>query len=815
MKPDECKDCCLLSCPGPVHTEFSDEVLVDVFFVGEAPGRVEIEQHRPMVGWAGQALRHSLKHLDILLHAIGNVWRCRPPDNKLPDGADWLKAVYCQRLLFEELSAKRPKVVVPLGETALRALTNADVSITSIQGHLFSSNGRVTMPMFHPSYIRRHGSSWRDWELGFDKLKLFLDTGKAHYISYDDRVVHVAKTEAQALNYLKRLHELKSEYKVMSCDIETSAGYVPWAGAEILSISIGWTPTQSVAMMWDLADHGAAFQLLKQLLEDLSIIWLWYNGQFDTQHLRKAGIEPRIDRDAMLEVHLLDERDGAHLGLKRAAGFWLDAPDWEWDIKQYAPKKEDDYRVIPEDKLLVYNGLDTCHTTHLSEVVRDHLEQEGLTWYCDNILVPAYDMLARARYVGFRVDLYKVKELQGKIQPVMDELEHRMCELTGNAFFNPNSWQDKLKAFHERGIMVPNTRKETLEEFEGDELVDMNRAYMDASKMNSTYLEGIADDVYDDLRVHPDWKLPAETGRLRCQDPNMLGMPRKAEEEEHRWKRFIKEIFVADPGTLLMHIDRKQSEVRCEAFLASDTDFIAHLKEHPEADIHGEYARILFGDNYTYEQRFLAKMIVTFGLIYGTEAPGLARRATAAERQTARRLAESLGVDPRGVVGSPHPTGLRPDGSVVYHVWTTREAQQFITRFFDRMPKVREYRKWCEKEAITTGRLVNYFGRIRRFGLVDEQRRKHVRNEALNFPPSSLSNDLNLLSCVATQRQFGKYGVEVLVPIHDAGLLRAPKDSLYLKDEIQGMWEELPAKYLHTDLPFPCDTTTGERWSDL
>jgi len=743
-----------------------------------------------MVGWAGQALRHTLKHMEIVKYAIGNILRCRPPNNEIPDDMEWDKAAYCVRLLEEEL-ARGAKVVVPLGGTALSQLTNVDVSITSIQGHLFSSRSRVVLPMFHPSFVRRRGTAWRDWEMGFDKLSLFLKTGRTHYINYDDRMVYKAKTEEQALKYLRRLNELKVEYPVMSCDIETSAGYVPWAGAEILSIAIGWSPTQSMAMMWDLVDHGEAYELLKSLLEDPNIIWLWYNGMFDTQHLRHAGIVPRIDRDAMLETHLLDERDGIH-ALKRDSGLWLDAPDWEWDIKHYAPGKEDDYRVIPEDKLLVYNGMDTNHTTHLSEVVRPHLEEEGLTWYCDTVLVPAYNMLARSRYVGFRADIRKIQELQNRIQPVMDELEHQLAELTGNPFFNPNSWQDKLKALHERDIMVPNTRKETLMDYEGDELVDGIRAFMDASKMKGTYLDGVVDDIYDDLRAHPDWKLPAETGRLRCQDPNMLGMPRKAEEEEHRWKRFIKEIWIADPNTLLMHIDRRQSEVRCEVFLANAVGFIKHLMENPDSDIHGEFTAIVYGiTDYTHEQRVLIKMVV-FGMIYNREAPSLARQFTAIERQKARR-----------------------EGREDYHVWTVREAQQFINRFFERFPEILVYKKWCMKEAIQQGRLVNYLGRIRRFGLVDEKRRKHVENEAVNFMPSSLSNDINLLSCVATMKQFGEYGVEVLVPIHDAGLLRIPKDSLYLKDEIEGMWNELPSKYIDTALPFPCDVSIGERWSDL
>jgi len=204
-----------------------------------------------------------------------------------------------------------------------------------------------------------------------------------------------------------------------------------------------------------------------------------------------------------------------------------------------------------------------------------------------------------------------------------------------------------------------------------------------------------------------------------------------------------------------------------------------------------------------------------FGLIYNREAPSLARQFTAIERKKARDLAASMGRDKSSVVGGNVSTGLQPDGTIVYHVWTVREAQKFISSFFARFPEVLVYKKWCENEALSTGRLVNYLGRVRRFGIVEGERRKHVKNEAVNFMPSSLSNDINLLSCTATMKQFGKYGVEVLVPIHDAGLLRVPKDSLYLQDEIEGMWKELPKKYLPTNLPFPCDVSVGERWSDL
>lgn len=791
MKPEECKGCVLYDCPGPVLGEFTHED-VDVVFVGEALGAVEVQKHRPMIGPAGQVLRHTLQHTKLERYGITNVWKCRPPNNELPEGFE--PAEFCKRDLLDDLTTHNQKLTVPLGGTALSTILGHDINITSIQGHMFSSNyngGSLSLlPMFHPSYLRRHGSSWRDWEFSWDKLKMYLETGKTYYIPLKDRKIYHAHTPQEALTFLRRVKELSTEYKVMSCDIETTAGYNPWAGARLLSISIAWKPDESIAIMWHDIEDTPAFEVLKELLEDPTIVWLWYNGQFDTQFLRWVGITPRIDRDAMLEMCLIDERINIH-SLKKDSAFMLDAPDWEHDIKVYAPNKTDSYEVIPPDKLLEYNGLDTCHTLHLSEVAHDYLRTEKLEWYYENVLIPAYDMLARARYVGLRVDMFRVQSLQGEIQPVMEELRSRMCEVVGDPTFNPNSHIQVKQALKDVGLEVPNTRKETLEEYKGNELIDAIRDFRDASKIMSTYIIGLIDDIYEDLRVHPDWKYPAETGRLRCQDPNMLGMPRKAEIEEHRWKRFVKEMYVADPGTRLLHIDRKQSEVRVVLFLANAEAFIQRLIENPQADIHGEFTALIYGPNFTKEERVLIKMVV-FGLIYNREAPSLARQFTAIEREKARR-----------------------EGRTKYKIWSIREAQRFIDDFFARMPEVLTWKKAEMKAALKAGMQTNFLGRIRRYGLINEQSRKHVQNEMVNFPVSSLSNDINLLSCVETMKRFGKYGVEILVPIHDAGLMRIPSDSKDLPDEIEGMWNELPAKYLHTDLPFPCDCTVGERWSEL
>jgi len=805
------------------------DVAPGVLFVGEAPGAVEIEKGRPMVGQAGQVLRHTLEYLGKtctpLQHfAIANVFRCRPPGNVLEEDSD--PGEYCISRLASDLALDY-KVIVPLGSTALTAVCPEmeGVNITAIQGKLFTSNGRFILPMFHPSYINRRGSEWRSWELGFDKLAMFLNTGKTHYISPENRIVHQAKDAAMVLLFLKQLKGLSQTYKRMDCDIETTPGLdpwtqevipdvgvsMPWADSRIISISIAWKPDEAIAFM--RSELGSeAFDILKSLLEDESISWGWYNGQFDIQHILAFGIKARLDRDGQLAMHEVDERNGIH-ALKKDAAYFLDAEEWETEVKKYAPTKSDSYEKIPRSLLLRYNGLDSSYTNQLEGVAEEYMRQEGSLWHYQNILCPAYNALARARYKGMRVDMFRVRELQDKIHPVMEDLSKQMCEITGNSFFNPNSPIQKKEALHKRGIWVDSTAKDVLEQYEGDELVDMITAYMQAAKMDSTYLRGFVDDVFKDLRVHPNWKLPAENGRMRAENPPVLTMPRKAEIEEHRWKRYIKEIFVSDPGTLFLQLDRKQSEVRCVVFLAKDEEFIKHLRTDPRSDIHGEFTKMLYGAGYTKEQRVWVKMIV-FGLIYNREAPSLARQLTAISRSEAKKRFEKEGKDFHTAVPG-----------VDYRVWSVRDAQKFIDAFFEKMPPVKVWKKEDIALGMKQGYLQDYFGLYRRWGIINRETRHHAENEMVNFPPSCLSNDINLATCSETMKQFGKYGVDFLLPVHDSGMFQIPKDSTSLKDEIQGLWESFPSKLLRQspyyndsfdcDIPMPVDVAVADRWSDL
>ncbi len=155
-----------------VHSEGNREA--DLLFIGEAPGANEDAEGRPFVGKAGQLLNKiiesiGLKREDVF---IGNVNRCRPPQNRQPTP---IEAATCRPFLLREIAVVRPKVIVVLGNTATQNLLATKVGITKIRGEFQDYFGVKVMPTFHPAYLLRDPSKKREvWE-DMKKVRDFLN----------------------------------------------------------------------------------------------------------------------------------------------------------------------------------------------------------------------------------------------------------------------------------------------------------------------------------------------------------------------------------------------------------------------------------------------------------------------------------------------------------------------------------------------------------------------------------------------------------------------------------------------------------------
>lgn len=154
-----------------VHSEGNRKARL--MFIGEAPGADEDMQARPFVGRAGQLLNKIIEAIGLKRDEvmIGNVNRCRPPQNRTPTLAE---AATCKPFLLREIAIIQPEVIVVLGNTAMKNLLDTKEGITKLRGKFQDYRGIKVMPTFHPAYLLRDPSkkreAWEDMKLVRDYL---------------------------------------------------------------------------------------------------------------------------------------------------------------------------------------------------------------------------------------------------------------------------------------------------------------------------------------------------------------------------------------------------------------------------------------------------------------------------------------------------------------------------------------------------------------------------------------------------------------------------------------------------------------------
>lgn len=166
---------CTLCCQGRKQVVNSEgNRKARLMFVGEAPGADEDAQGRPFVGRAGQLLNKIIEAIGLTRDDvfIGNVNRCRPPQNRTPTTAE---AAICKPFLLREIAVVRPDVIVVLGNTAMKNLLDTKEGITKLRGQFQDYRGIKVMPTFHPAYLLRDPSkkreAWADMKTVRDYLK--------------------------------------------------------------------------------------------------------------------------------------------------------------------------------------------------------------------------------------------------------------------------------------------------------------------------------------------------------------------------------------------------------------------------------------------------------------------------------------------------------------------------------------------------------------------------------------------------------------------------------------------------------------------
>jgi uracil-DNA glycosylase family 4 len=143
-------------------------------FIGEAPGRDEDLQGEPFVGRAGQLLDRILAAMGLSREEvyIGNILKCRPPNNRdpLPDEAE-----KCLPHLFEQIALIKPKLICALGRIAGQILLNTTAPLGKLRGQWHEFEEIPLMVTYHPAALLRSPGYKKDLWADMQVLKKRLD----------------------------------------------------------------------------------------------------------------------------------------------------------------------------------------------------------------------------------------------------------------------------------------------------------------------------------------------------------------------------------------------------------------------------------------------------------------------------------------------------------------------------------------------------------------------------------------------------------------------------------------------------------------
>src|SRR4051794_33887396 len=133
-----------------------------VLLIGEQPGDQEDLQGRPFVGPAGKVLDRALSDAGLdrsTLYVTNGVKHFKNEQRgkrRLHKRPDIGEIDVCAWWLAGERRMIKPKVIVAMGVTAVRALTGRSASIASLRGHTSRlPDGAILIVTIHPSYLLR------------------------------------------------------------------------------------------------------------------------------------------------------------------------------------------------------------------------------------------------------------------------------------------------------------------------------------------------------------------------------------------------------------------------------------------------------------------------------------------------------------------------------------------------------------------------------------------------------------------------------------------------------------------------------------
>ncbi len=389
----------------------------------------------------------------------------------------------------------------------------------------------------------------------------------------------------------------------------------------------------------------------------------------------------------------------------------------------------------------------------------------------NEVELPLVNVLYNMEREGIKIDVNQIHQLSQAYHEELDGLVKEIYTLAGEEFNINSPKQLQVILFEKLNIPYrgkPGTSVEVLNAIKDSHpIVNLIMRYRKIAKLVNTYLDGMLPYVNLDGKIHTTFmQRTTATGRLSSREPNLQNLPIRDDEG-----RLLRKMFSSShPNGTLISADYNQIELRLIANFSKDENMMADYRSGK--DIHAATASKIFNvplNEVTSNMRRVAKT-VNFGIIYGISAFG---------------LSQSLSC-------------------------SVRDAADFIAKYMQIYPKVKQYGDDCIALARQKGYVSTLMGRVRHIGDINSSNstiRASAERIAKNTPLQGSASDIIKVAMIRVFNRIQQQNLKskIVLQIHDELVVDCyPGESEQIKNILKTEMENV------VNLPIPLTVELGE-----
>lgn len=438
-------------------------------------------------------------------------------------------------------------------------------------------------------------------------------------------------------------------------------------------------------------------------------------------------------------------------------------------------------KTIPDKDLLFQHIAKKVKGVYfLKKEIVTKLEQTEQYNLLKEVEIPLAKVLAKMEYTGIKIDDDELERQASFLETDITELTKKIHNACGEEFNIASPKQLGVILFEKLGIPYPkkkatsySTDIEILQSVRAfHPVIDLVIDYRAKTKLYSTYIIGLKDQIHPDHKVHTIFQQAlTTTGRLSSVEPNLQNIPIRTPEGHMIRKMFVPE----DSNNLLYSADYSQIELRVLADMAN----VSKLKDAflTNEDIHAKTAKEVFKkEQVTSEDRRRAKA-VNFGIVYGISAFG---------------LASDLGI-------------------------SNVEASNFIKRYYEVYPEIQSFMNETIEFCQEHGYVKTLKNRIRYIPEINSKiymQREFAKRMAMNAPIQGSAADIMKIAMIKVDQELTnrKMKSKLLIQVHDELVFEVVSGE---EEMLQELVRKNMEQAVNLSVPLLVDDSFGKNWYEV